>query len=181
MADAAAEELVRKNLDGLYARVRGQIEIEIQLYNRRIFWLIAFEALLFAAVALLIQASVQAGSPALWTERINGLILIVCALAIVVAAISDQLLRNARVACSVMSRFWVSRVQEFPIELVQYYPHVEGGDGRNTRGLFFRSGLLPAYFAAAWTCVALVWFWAKLIEIALLARPWLAHLLGHGA
>jgi hypothetical protein len=165
MTDNAADDLARKNLDGLYARVRGQIETEIQLYNQRIVWLITMQAFLFATVGLLVQSVVQAGA-APWLNQIDGLLIIVCVIGALVALISDRLLMNARAACTLMSKFWISRVSEFSVDLLQYYPHVEGGDGRNRRGTFLRSGLLPKYFVAAWVAVALVWFWPKLPTLA---------------
>ena len=166
MTDQAANDLVRKNLDGLYARVRGQIETEIRLYNQRIVWLITMQAFLFATIGLLVQSLVQPGAMQ-WIDRIDGLLVIVCVVGVLVALISDRLLANARAACAVMSRFWVSRVSEFSVDLLQYYPHVEGGDARNGRGGFLQSGLLPKYFAMAWIAVALVWFWPRLMIAAI--------------
>lgn len=163
--DAAAAELVRKNLDGLYARARGQIETELQLYNQRIVWLITMQAFLFATVGLLVQAMIQPAAQES-ADRLNGLLIIVCVVGIVVALISDRLLTNARIACRAMSKFWASRVSEFSVDLLQYYPHPEGGDGRNKRAVLLRSGLLPKYFALAWVAVALVWFWPYLPAVA---------------
>lgn len=154
---AEEDAIARTNLDGLYGRLRAQVEHENQLYNQRIAWLISMEAILFAAIALLIQAVTSAPEGA-WQSEIYGVMAIICALGALVALVCDRLLANARTVIAILSRLWSTRSAEFPLDLLRYYPHIDGGDGRAKRGVFLRSGQLPKYFALVWVVVALVLF-----------------------
>ncbi len=93
-----------------------------------------------------------------WQSEIYGVMALVCALGAIVALICDQLLGNARTAIDVLSRLWAVRSAEFSLDLLRYYPHINGGDGRAKRAMFLRSGNLPKYFALVWLAVAIVLF-----------------------
>lgn len=152
-----------KQLDGLYARLRGQLEHETQLYNQRIVWLITIQAFLFATVGLVVQAMTQS-TAGTWMARLEGLLLTVCGLGAVVALISNQALGNASAAIDKLSRHWNTRSAEFSPDLLRYYPHPHGNDGQKSKSIMLSSRHIPKYFLIAWLAVALVFFGYQLTE-----------------
>jgi len=153
MADEAS--VTEAQLKGLYDRVRGQVEHENELYNQRIIWLITMQAFLYATIGLLMQAKVEPAGAA-WGDQIDAFMGLVCVLGTLVALVCYRLLSTAGKALRLLKRQWNEVSQDAPPEVLKYFPHASGSQGKDLRGVLFRSGYLPMYFALGWLAGAAI-------------------------
>jgi hypothetical protein len=153
MADDTMENDPRA---ALYKRFRGQVEHENILYNNRVTWLIALNALLFPAVGLLMQGRIQSQDHNNYSLiEIDIVLFVVALVGIMVAHTAKKVLRDARDVLDYLRSKW-NKMCETDGALATYL-HPSGGEGIPTRPeVWFRSGNLPNVFLFAWGVLLLL-------------------------
>ena len=159
-----ADDAQMAKIDGLYTRLRKQVEHENSLYNQRIVWLITMQAFLFASIGFFLQAKVAAGAEK-YGPQIDAFTALVCVVGLLVALISWRTLANSRGVLRRLGKVWDKQAASFPPELDAYYPHISGGDGKSTPAVFLRSGNLPLLFAISW-----------IVGGTILLEQWIPHM-----
>ena len=107
------------------------------------------QAFLYATVGFLLQAKV-ADRDGRYLIEIDAFTALVCFLGMYVALISHQILSDARNVLRNLRSFWNKHISRLSPDMLDFYPHVSGGEGKETTRIFLRSRNLPLLFAVSW-------------------------------